>query len=61
MRHGLCNAHALRDLNYVIDTRHPAWAKEMRALLLDIKAAVNEAREVNLRTKKHKLIYRPTT
>jgi transposase len=44
-RHGQCNAHILRELNYVIETSKPAWAVEMKALLLKIKVAVDEARE----------------
>lgn len=44
-RHGQCNAHILRDLNYVIETSKPMWAVEMKALLLQIKAAVDHARE----------------
>ena len=42
-QHSLCNAHILRDLNYVIDTSKAAWATEMKALLLDIKGAVGDA------------------
>lgn len=44
-RHAQCNAHILRELNYVIETSKPAWATEMKALLLEIKAAVGKARE----------------
>ncbi|MFN2453322.1 MAG: IS66 family transposase [Pyrinomonadaceae bacterium] len=44
-RHGQCNAHILRDLNYVIETNKPTWAVEMKVLLLRIKAAVDHARE----------------
>jgi transposase len=44
-RHAQCNAHLLRELNYVIETGKAAWAKGMKALLLEIKAAVDEARE----------------
>jgi transposase len=44
-RHSLCNAHILRELNYVIETSKPDWAKEMKQLLLDIKAAVAVASE----------------
>ncbi len=43
-RHAQCNAHILRELNYVIETSKPQWATEMKALLLDIKAAVGKAR-----------------
>jgi transposase/uncharacterized protein YoxC len=44
-RHARCNAHLLRELNYVIETSKPQWAQEMKALLLEIKAAVDGARE----------------
>jgi len=44
-RHSLCNAHILRELNYVIETSKASWATEMKTLLLDIKAAVGKARE----------------
>ncbi|HKC65060.1 MAG TPA: hypothetical protein VKB86_15565 [Pyrinomonadaceae bacterium] len=39
------NAHILRELNYVIETSKAKWAVEMKALLLEIKATVDEARE----------------
>lgn len=44
-RHAQCNAHILRELNYVIETSQPAWAAEMKALLLEIKVVVDNARE----------------
>jgi len=44
-RHSLCNAHILRELNYVIETSKPGWAIQMKKLLLDIKAAVSKAGE----------------
>lgn len=44
-RHGLCNAHILRELNYVIKTSKASWAEEMKQLLLDIKVAVGLASE----------------
>jgi transposase len=44
-RHGQCNAHILRELNYVIATSKAGWAAGMKTLLLEIKAAVDKARE----------------
>jgi transposase len=44
-RHAQCNAHLLRELNYVIETSKPRWAVGMKELLLEIKAAVEDARQ----------------
>ena len=45
-RHSLCNAHLLRELNYVLETSKASWAQEMKRLLLEIKAEVTKSREV---------------
>lgn len=41
--HGVCNAHHLRSLEFLLE-RHPqAWVKKLKELLLEIKAAVEKA------------------
>jgi transposase len=43
-QHALCNVQLLRELTYLTEALRQAWAAEMSELLLDIKAAVEQAR-----------------
>ncbi len=43
-RHALCNAHHLRELTFVEEELHPAWAGKLKQLLREMRTAVERAR-----------------
>jgi transposase len=43
-RHARCNVHHLRELTFLDEEEHQAWAKELKGLLLAMRAAANQAR-----------------
>jgi transposase len=49
--HALCNAHHVRELQWVIDNTSYAWAQSMQDLLLEINKAVNESNKNMLDSK----------
>src|SRR5438132_3948168 len=48
--HALCLVHVLRELTFLAEEEGLAWAAELKALLLDMKEATEQAREQGLAT-----------
>jgi len=45
-RHALCNVHHLRELTFLEEQYHQAWAKDLKDLLRQMKATTDQARAV---------------
>ncbi len=45
--HGLCNAHLLRELIFLYEVQDQTWADQLIDCLLDMKDAVEKAKEMN--------------
>jgi transposase len=48
--HALCLVHLLRELTFLAEEQGLEWAVELKALLLDMKEATDEARKLGLAT-----------
>ena len=54
--HALCGAHLLRELTFIVDAHHYAWAKRMKRLLLDACHPVRERDDKTLTPSEYKAL-----
>jgi transposase len=63
--HALCNVHHLRELTWIEETFTQDWASQLKAVLLDMKAATDQARQAGEpqvdATLRHSLVQRYET
>lgn len=52
--HGLCGAHLLRELTFIVDVHDYAWAKKMRSLLQDTCKTVSKRKRKQLTEPEYK-------
>ena len=52
-KHGLCGSHLLRELTFVIESNHYAWAKNMKRLLQETCRKVSKNKQKKLTEKKY--------
>ncbi|MEJ2416557.1 MAG: hypothetical protein P8Y45_06425, partial [Exilibacterium sp.] len=51
--HGLSGSHLLRELQFVVDSNHYAWAKNMKRLLQQTCAKVSRRKRTKLTEKEY--------
>lgn len=55
--HALCNAHHLRELQWIIDNFDYQWPKDIKALVLEIKSAVDTAKALGQKNLEGFVVY----